>query len=133
MFSMHHWATPKVHFPPELTFQEMIFFFLSNFKHKAPSTAIHIPTKKTILDLPNDCFMNLCSHLKQISILTAYSRAFLIWFKSNTCSQYVQSNLTSASRILGRVGYRNILCLGKLGIQSPFYPHSNVLHTTLSR
>lgn len=45
---------------------------------------------------------------------TAYSQASLIWFKSNTWSQYLQSSLTSDSRILGRVEYRTYSVLVSL-------------------
>lgn len=54
----------------------------------------------------------------RFSSSTAHSQASLIWFKSNTYSQYLQSSLTSDSRILGRVEYKNIFCLGKLDIQT---------------
>lgn len=49
---------------------------------------------------------------------TPYSHADLIWVKCNTYSQYIQSSLTSDSRILGRVEYKNIFCLGKLDTQT---------------
>lgn len=118
MFSVHHWATPNMHFPSELTFQEMTKTLFLQDQTLSPSTVIHIPTKKKSQAFQMTTSWTSAAILNRFPSSTAYSHAAVIWFKSNTCSEYIQSSLTSDSRILGRIEYKNIFCLGKLDTQT---------------
>lgn len=118
MFSVHHWATPNTHFPSELAFQGMTKTLFLQDQTLSPATVIHIPTKKKSQTFQMTALWTSAAIWNRFSSSTAHSQASLIWFKSNTCSQYLQSSLTSDSRILGSVEYKNIFCLGKLDIQT---------------